>query len=338
MGRGTVYNANMTENWNKVSKQNKKLVTDYIRYLKSNDKSPQTIMQYEAWLKVFFSWNYEENEDRFFIDLKKRDFVNYFGWLREEGYSANRIASLKSVLTSLSNEIELLYEDLYPNFRNQLRGLEAIHITPVREKTILSNEKIDEMLCSMMDKGDYQEACFLALLCSSGCRRSEAVQMKVSFFTEEHEVFDGKWKMYMTPPIRTKGRGKVGKQIKKYILKETFQPFFDKWMEQRKKMGVNCDALFVVKKENGWVPATIVTADSFAKSISRWFNINFYNHSCRHYFCTNLKNAELPDDIIVQIIGWSEKTGSNMVAIYDDTDKNKKIEKFFSDFLSEDDE
>ena len=38
---------------------------------------------------------------------------------------------------------------------------------------------------------------------------------------------------------------------------------------------------------------------------------------------------DLPDDIVVQIIGWNEKTGSTMVSIYDDTDKNEKIEKFF---------
>ena len=93
--------------------------------------------------------------------------------------------------------------------------------------------------------------------------------MKTSFFTERSEVFDGKWRMYLTPQIRSKGRGKIGKQIKKYILKETFQPYFDKWMEQRKKMGVDCDSLFVVKKGDEWVPASITTADSFAKSISK---------------------------------------------------------------------
>ena len=77
MGRKTVYNENLTKNWENVSKENKRLVKDFIQYCKSNDKSPQTIFQYEEWLKVFFSWNYEENDDKFFIQLKKRDFVYY---------------------------------------------------------------------------------------------------------------------------------------------------------------------------------------------------------------------------------------------------------------------
>lgn len=46
MGRKTVYNSNITDNWNLVSEQNKTLVEDFVKYLKSNDKSPQTILQY----------------------------------------------------------------------------------------------------------------------------------------------------------------------------------------------------------------------------------------------------------------------------------------------------
>ena len=79
MGRSTVYNDNITSSWDKVSKENKQLVNDFIKYCKSNDKSPQTIHQYEEWLKVFFCWNYDENDDKFFVDLKRRDFVYYFG-------------------------------------------------------------------------------------------------------------------------------------------------------------------------------------------------------------------------------------------------------------------
>ena len=159
--------------------------------------------------------------------------------------------------------------------------------------------------------------------------------MKTSFFTERSEVFDGKWRMYLTPQIRSKGRGKIGKQIKKYILKETFQPYFDKWMEQRKKMGVDCDSLFVVKKGDEWVPASITTADSFAKSISKWFRINFYNHSCRHYFCTKLKRLQVPDDIIVQIFSWETST---MLSIYNDIPQEEALNAFFKNFSFNDDE
>lgn len=327
MGRSTVYNANLTAHWDEVSDANKQLVKDFIRYCKSNDKSPQTILQYEEWLKVFFCWNLTENGDRFFVDLKRRDFVYYFGWCRDLGMSANRIASLKSVLSSLSSEIELLYEDLYPSFHNQLRALEPIRITTVREKTVMSDEDMWKILKELSARGENQLACYLALACASGSRKAELLQMKVSFFVPEREVFDGY--MYCTPEIRAKGRGAQGKLIKKYVVKDLFQPFLDAWLAQREQLGVEVDALFVTKQGDAYVPATISTANGFAQKISKMFGINYYAHSSRHFFCTTLKRMHLPDDVITQIFGWSN---ADMIKIYSDIPAEEILGEFFSEF------
>ena len=327
MGRKTVYNSNITDNWNLVSEQNKTLVEDFVKYLKSNDKSPQTILQYTEWLKVFFCWNQKENQDKFFIDLKKRDFVYYFGWCRDLGMSANRIASLKSVLSSLSSEIELLYEDEYPTFHNQLRGLEPVHIETVREKTVISEDQLNDILKQLVEKEQYQIACYLALLCASGSRKAEMLQMKVDFFTPEREVFDGY--MYCTPPVRTKGRGKRGKVISKYVIKDMFRPYLDLWLQEREKLGITSEYLFVNCKSGEYVPANISTANKFAAYISDTFNIPYYNHSSRHYFCTMLKRMRLPDDVIVQIFGWND---SSMLKIYNDLSTEEILGGFFKDF------
>lgn len=322
MSRKTVYNGNLTSNWENVSRENKQLVKDFISYLKSCDKSPQTIYQYGEWLKVFFSWNYAENEDKFFVNLKKRDFVNYFGYLRDLGLSPNRIASLKSGVSSLSNEIELLYEDMYPNFHNQLRGLEAIHITPVREKTVLSDTQLEDMLKQLYDSGEYQIACYLALVCASGARKSELIQFKTTFFVDSNEVFDGK--MWKTPEIRSKGRGKRGKIINKYVIKSAFKPFLDKWIEERAKLCLDHDYLFVdtITKK----PASISTANAFARLISNKFNIDFYAHSGRHYFCGLLRGMDLPDEIIRIIFSWESV---DLIKVYDDTPADDRIAKWF---------
>ena len=328
MGRKTVYNANLTESWENVSDVNKRLVKDFIRYCKSNDKSPQTIAQYEQWLQVFFSWNYNENEDTFFINLKRRDFVYYFGWCRDHGMSANRIASLKSVLSSLSTEIELLYEDMYPNFHNQLRALEPVRIDTVREKTVIPNQQMWEMLEKLVEMKEYQLACYLALACASGCRKAELLQMQVGFFTEERLVFDGY--MYCTPEIRTKGRGKQGKIIKKYVIKELFKPYLDLWLEERQKLGITIPYLFVTKdKDSNYIPAGIAMANYFAKKISRLFKIDYYAHSSRHFFCTYLKRMNLPDDVITQILGWAN---SDMIKIYSDIPAEEVLGSFFETF------
>lgn len=328
MGRSTVYNDNITSSWENVSKENKQLVNDFIKYCKSNDKSPQTIHQYEEWLKVFFCWNYDENEDKFFVDLKRRDFVYYFGWCRDLGMSANRIASLKSVLSSLSSEIELLYEDVYPQFHNQLRALEPVKIATVREKTVISNQQMTEILEKLVEQKEYQIACYLALACASGSRKAELLQMKVSFFTSDKEVFDGY--MYCTPEIRSKGQGKRGKIIKKYVIKELFQPFLNLWLKEREEKGITMDSLFVTKKDGEYIPATISTANSFATKISKLFNIDYYAHSSRHFFCTYLKRMKLPDDVITQIFGWSN---SDMIKIYSDIPAEEILGEFFTNFI-----
>lgn len=329
MGRSTVYNKNITSEWDQVQDNNKRFVTEYLLYLKSQDRSPQTLHQYEEWLKVFFCWNYSKNSDKLFTNLKKRDFIYYFGWCRELGMSANRIASLKSVLSSLSNEIELLYEDEYPNFRNQVRSLEPIHISTVREKTVLSIEQIKNILEKLVELQEFQLACYIALACASGARKAELIQMKVSDFTKDREVFDGY--MYCTSQVRSKGRGKKGKIIKKYVIKELFEPFLNLWLEERQKKGIELDCLFVSMKEKQPVPATISTANTFALNISKICGVDFYAHSARHFFCTYLRSLNLPDEIIVQIFSWAD---SSLLSVYDDTPGEEKMKEFFKEFIA----
>lgn len=324
MSRKTIYNENATADWEKVSAENKKLVKEFLSYCKSNDRSPQTIRQYGEWLKVFFCWNYKENGDKFFVDLKKRDFVSYFGYLRDLGASPNRIATLKSALSSFSSEIELLYDDVYPTFKNQIRGLEPVHIQKIREKTVMSADEINETLKKLVDEKDYQTACFLSLVCSCGARKAELIQMKPSFFCPENEVFGGY--MYKTPPIRSKGRGKTGKIINKYVIKNMFRPYFDLWIKERKAKGIVCDYLFVTQKDGKFIPATISTANGFARKISKVSGKDFYVHAGRHFFCTLLRSMDLPDDVIVQIFSWES---ADMVKIYDDTPVEEKMSKFF---------
>jgi len=340
MGRKTVYNSNITREWYgyddengnhiEVSPENKDLVERYISSCKANDRAPQTIDQYKSWLMVFFSWNCRENGNRFFIDLDVTDFMSYIGWLRDLDVSPRRIATLKSVLSSMSKMIQRTYRAKYPNFRNQVQDLEAVHIENIREKTVFSTERVDEILADLVAKEDYQAACYLALVCASGARKAELLQMKADWFGDTGKtVFNGY--MYLTPKIRTKGRGKRGKMIGKYVIKPMFDKYYDLWMAERKRLGVDCEYLFVRKFGGVWEQAQISTANAFADRISKNSGEDFYAHSGRHYFCTMLKSMNLPDDVIMEIFGWS----SNMISVYDDTPAEKRLQKFFENFGAE---
>ncbi len=90
------------------------------------------------------------------------------------------------------------------------------------------------------------------------------------------------------------------------------------------------DSLFVTKKDGEYVPATVSTANSFAAKISKIFNIDYYAHSSRHFFCTYLKRMKLPDDVITQIFGWSN---SDMIKIYSDIPAEEILGEFFTNFI-----
>ena len=323
MGRTTVYNDGLSNDYQKVSKQNQNLVKEFVSYCKAMDRAASSIGTYEAQLKIFFAWNYKENEDKFFIDMKKRDFIKFFGYIRDLGVSSSRVASFKAVLSSFSNAIEVLFEDEYPTFRNNVKTLETVIKTPVREKTVISIEQLDEMLDILMARKKYQLACYLAFLASSGCRKSETIQMKVEYFNEQHEVYSGN--MYLTDKIRTKGRGKAGKVIQRYCIKATFKPYLDAWLNERKELGINNESLFLVKHGDVYEPATIATMNSFAETISNMFHFDFYNHSMRHYFVTYLKSkVKLDQETIKAIVHWQSTA---MVDIYDDTSKEEGLEE-----------
>lgn len=326
--RTTVYNSKIVtpELWRQVARTNQGLLRDFLNYCASNDKSPSTIHQYQEMLSIFFIWNLKENHNQIFPNIKKREFVNFFGYGRNEmKWSPNRLATFRAVLSSLSNYIERILDDEYPTFRNVVKVLEPIRVEPVREKTILTPEEIEKILSVLVEQKQFQEACWLALLYSSGMRKSEAVQMKVDFFNSENIVFDI---MYRTSKIRTKGRGKMGKQVPRYIFTYTFDPYLKMWLEEREKLGITNEFLFVVKKDGQYQPATVVTFNSWARRIGDLMGVDFYPHVMRHAWTTKLKKGGYPDSIIQKLQNWAN---ADMVAVYDDTGQEEELSQFFKE-------
>nr|DAF83952.1 MAG TPA: Protein of unknown function (DUF3408) [Caudoviricetes sp.] len=107
-------------------------------------------------IRLFFCWNYIYNNDKFFVDLKKRELVRFFSYAVETmKWSSNRTATVKSALSSMSNYIENILDDEYENYRNIVTKIEISEKQPVREKTILTQEQIDDCLAKLVNAGKY---------------------------------------------------------------------------------------------------------------------------------------------------------------------------------------
>lgn len=301
-----------------INPKNIKLMERYLKNF-ATKRSPKSVVVYRSNLIIFFTWNLLENDNIFFVDLKKIQLMDFFDYcITELKWSPNRYAQCHSSLSSFSEWIENYFDEEYPMFRNLLPKIEKPTKEAVREKTVLQKEDIDKIF-EELDKADkIQEQCLLALAISCGARVSELASFTTDLIDEENTVFDDLF-LETTSKIRTKGRGVNGKMLTKYILKDMFLPYYKKWLEVRKEImkeyNQEHDYIFIVKDGS---PAS---ADRLRDWMGNWSEIvgqPCYPHNFRHYNITFLKSLDIEDDLIVYLTGWSEGTGHTMISIYND--------------------
>lgn len=324
------------EEIDKILPENKELLDDFLNYLETTDHSPASIKVYKNNLEIFFVYllNFAKNKD--FVNIKKRDILNFQNHMVKNGLGSARIKNIRSSLSSLSNFIENILdeEEKWEDFRNIINKIPAPNPNPVREKTVLEDEDCQRLLDWLVDQKKYQEACAFALAWASGRRKSELLRIKKDWINDENLMYGS---LYKTPEkIKTKGAGVTGKLLNVYILKSKFKPYYDLWMEERKRLGVpeDIEDLFVTKgkaDENGnreWKAITTSTLDYWASKFSKFLEVDFYWHSLRHSFTTALLKAKIPSSVVQSIIGWSS---SDMVALYDDRDMDDELGEYFGE-------
>lgn len=330
MARTTVYNKVVDdENYKLVNEENKELLDEFIDYLHSIDRSDLTIKNYISDIKIFYTWNLEHNKNKFFVDFAKRDMVKFQNYmLNVMGLSSNRIRRLRASLSSMSNFIEAILDEDFPQFRNIINKIPAPEKQAVREKTVLQDDEVQKLLDYLVENKEYQQACVFALAWASGSRKSELLRFKVSYFTDDNIIYGS---LYKTPEkIKTKGRSKKGKMIERFVLKNKFKPYFDLWMEERKRLEVDeeIDELFVVKKVDGWQPMKESSLNYYAELFSKHLNVDFYFHCLRHNFTTELIRAGIPAEVIKDIVGWNSL---DMVNLYTDINIDDRLGDFFDE-------
>lgn len=327
MPRKTKMNRGLTspELLAKVNPENVQLKKDFLDYMQSMKRSPLTIKGYDNDLDIFFCWILENAGNKPFVQVTKREIVRFQNWLGgENGNGSARIRRIKSAISSLSNYIENILdtEDEFKDFRSIVRKIDNPALQPVREKTVLSDEQVELLLKTLVEKKKYEKACAVALAMFSGRRKAELPRFKVSDFDDSRIVCDGA--LYKSSPIQTKGRS-LGKYIPCYTLVKDFKPYLDLWLKYREENGIDSEWL-LCDPDNVSEQIGLGTLNSWAHSFSRILDVDFYWHSCRHRFSTYLVRAGIPDSVIADIVGWESV---EMVKVYNDLDAEEQIGAFF---------
>lgn len=304
-----------------------KLLQDRFLKTKKITSSPGTVEGYRSDLNIYFVFTLLNNDNISFIDAKKHHLADFFYFCSEElKFSPARYGRMRSCLSSFSNWIEQKMDSEYPNFRNiVLKAVDSVPKNPVREKTILTDEQIDGLLNYLSKEiNKPQEACLLALAVYSGSRASELLRFTTDIIDPNNTAFDGLF-IETTKQIRTKGRGKSGKMLHKYIIKDLFMPYYENWIIERKKIldknGLNHNHLFI--KPDG-KPAELGTLRSWIAKWEGFLGVPFYLHALRHHLTTKLSKIGFSYELITELFGWADLV---MAKYYDDSTAKDKTWK-----------
>lgn len=324
MGRKTVYNQiTSPEKIANINSENIDLLNDFLEYLESIGRSGATIKNYKADLLIFFCWCAETLGNKVFVDVTKREIAKFQNHtMKVWGWSPNRIRTVKAALSSLGNYIESILDDEYEGFRSIVRKVETPPKREVREKTVWDESELEKLMSDLIDKGDIEKACFVALATYSGRRKAELCRFRMSDFDDDKLVCDGA--LYKSAPIKTKGRG-GGKYIPCYTLAKKFRPYLDLWIQYRQDNGIESEWLFPAK-DNMSEQLSTGTVDSWTHTFSAMTGRDFYMHSLRHCYTTSLAKSGIPDGVIQAIQGWETL---EMVRVYDDTPQDEQIGAYF---------
>lgn len=276
--RNTFYNKETYEN--KVNKESKIILQDYLLELKAKGKSDGTIYQYTADLKMFLVWAHDNLNNKCILDMKKRDFRNFFLELSESGKSNARI---NRVQCSIRNLLEFCFQDddEYEDYtRNIMTSIKGLQKQEVRDIIFLTDEQIEYLIEYYLQNEDYQKALYISLSYDSAGRRNEIAQVVKTDFEKKK----------MTNEVI----GKRGKKFSLFYLDRT-QSLAKLYLEHRGDDDI--ESLWITgkgKNKRQVEPSALYQwAVSFRKVLEEKYDeeILLNSHSFRHSSLENYENG-----------------------------------------------
>lgn len=292
--------------WEKVSKENKNIVSDYVLEMKSKGRSKGTIYQYTADIKMFLCWLIDNDIEKSLLQLKKREYRSFFLEMGEKGTSPARI---NRVQCSIRNLLEFIAgdDDEYEDYEiNAMRAIKGLAKESVREIHFVKNEHVEAMLEALIEQGNYQKALYLSLSYESVGRRNEIAQVL------KHDFLENKRTNEVV--------GKRGKKFKMLYFDRS-REIAKMYLEQRGED--NVESLWVVGTGDAKRAAEYSTLYGWALSLRKVLeavsgefveiNAHSFRHSGlenyengTHYVLKQLGKAKLPLEVLKVLANHSD--------------------------------
>lgn len=266
------------EDWKRVSEDNRDLYDDYMLNLEAEGKAKKTRDQYGYDLRGFFSWLVREKNNKYVLDLKRRDFRNFFLILKRSGVSNARINRFQSSVRNLLEYACVSDEYSYQN--NEMAHIKGLRKEPVREIVFLTDKQVNILIDELLKRKHFQKALWVSLAYDSAARRAELHQVQKEGFLDNNQT-----------------NVVVGKRSKKFrlIYFNRTKILFALWMRQRGEDDI--PSLWVTGKGENKKPMSYTTmygfVDEFRKILKKRTgeDILLNEHSFRHSAATNYENG-----------------------------------------------
>lgn len=267
------------KDWENVSDENRELFEDYMLQLESEGKAVKTVYQYKADIRGMLCWLVREKKNKYILDLKRKDFRNFFLIMQRAGTSAARINRFQSSIRNLL-EYACVSEDYEDYEVNQMQHIKGLQKEPVREIVFLTDQQVNILLDELLKRKHYQKALFVSLAYDSAARRNEVHQVTKEGFLENNQT-----------NIVT---GKRGKKFRLLYFERT-KIIYKLWQKQRGDDDL--DTLWVSTRGGHKTPLSYESTYSFCDELREILktrtgeDIPVNPHCFRHSCLTNLSNG-----------------------------------------------
>jgi site-specific recombinase XerD len=278
--RSQVYNRIFNEeDWDKVNKENKIIMQDYLEEYKQRKMKPTTLLQYHNDLRIVLLFILHELNNRSILELNKKDFRRFNLWLQDKGMSNARVnrlmSSVRSMLTYVEDDDDYEYDF---NVAKKVKGLPKQAVRTDEEDFFLTYEQVIKVRNYLIEHEEWQLCSLWMLFYDSGARRNEVYQCK------KQGILDGNKSNIVI--------GKRGKAFPLVYLNDTRDEVFAKYLEERGED--NIDSMWIIGSGDNKRPASYESIYDRVVPLSKILSelegkeINFFCHSLRHTRCEHL--------------------------------------------------
>ncbi len=219
-----------------------------------------------------------EKKNKYILDLKRKDFRNFFLKLQRAGTSAARINRFQS---SIRNLLEFACEsEDYSYEVNAMQHIKGLQKEPVRQIIFLTDQQVNILIDELLKRQHFQKALWVSLIYDSAGRRNEICQVKKEGFLENNQT--------------NTVIGKRGKKFKLIYFNRT-KVLFNLWI--RKRGEDDLDTLWISGRGDHKKPLSYEATYDFVNEFREILEtrtgeeIPLNQHSFRHSALTNYSNG-----------------------------------------------